>query len=64
MNLLPRGPEFSPSFLQVICGRGVPSALQTIIPDVLTVRLCWSRVFSVNLAVGINKENNHLPKQQ
>ena len=64
VNLLPSSTKFSPCLLQVICGRGVPSAPQFIVPDVLAVRLCWSLVFSVNLAVEINKENNHLLKPQ
>ena len=34
VNLLPSSTNFSPCLLQVICGRGVPSAPQFIIPDV------------------------------
>ena len=36
-----------------ICGRGVPSALQLIIPEASAIILCWWFT-SVNLAVGRN----------
>ena len=50
--------DFPPFLLQEICGLGVPSALQLIMPDLYAVKVCWSNVFSVNLAVERSNEKH------
>ena len=47
---------FPPSLLQEIWGFGFPSALQLIMPDSYAIKVCWSNVFSVNLAVERSNE--------
>ena len=50
--------DFLPFLLQEICGLGVPSALQLIMPDVCAIKVCWSNVFWVNLAVKSSNEKH------
>ena len=50
MNL-PRSTSIPPCLLHVICGLGVPSELQWIIPRVPAITFCRDLVLSVNLAV-------------
>ena len=50
--------DFPPFLLQEICGLGVPSALQLIMPDVYAIKVCWSNVFWVNLAVESSNEKH------
>ena len=50
--------DFPPFLLQEICGLGVPSALQLIMPDVYAIKVCWSKVFRVNLAVESSNEKH------
>ena len=49
---------FPPFLLQEICGLGVPSALQLIMPDVCAIKVCWCNVFWVNLAVESSNEKH------
>ena len=50
--------DFPPFLLQEICGLGVPSALQLIMPDVCAIKVCWFNVFSVNFAVESSNEKH------
>ena len=50
MNLL-RSTSIPPCLLHLICGLGVPSELQWIIPRVPAITFCRDLVLSVNLAV-------------